>query len=231
MTEFRWDAQSLRWFSDFSRFTGFHEKLAALLSPALAGCDTLCDVGCGAGLVDLCLADAVGRITCVDRSETAVSFLRREAAARGIGNITAVAADCAAVEGSWDAILFSFFGTGFLERFLPRCRRLICVTGDEDVHGLVFGRRPRRHSAAGLEAQLRGRDISFSVQRYELEAGQPFSDRKEAVRFVRCYSGCTEQEAEKFLAHRLISVDTGDFSCYMPYLKPIAVFTVAGGLR
>jgi SAM-dependent methyltransferase len=228
MPRIRWDERSLGWFSDFSRYTGFHEKLAGLLRPELTGCQTLCDAGCGAGFVDLYLAGSVESLTCVDWSEAAVAYLRRTCALRGINNLTAVAADCESLSGSWDAVLFSFFGTNLLERFLPRCRKLLMVMGDEDTHGLLPGKRPRRQSADGLEALLREREIPYSVQKSTLEAGQPFGSLEEAVRFLRYYADCPEREAEEFLAARLVPAGEDEFAYYLPRRKPVAVFAIAG---
>lgn len=230
MSSFVWDEQSLRWFMNFSLFTGFHEKLAGLLRPGLTDCRTLCDIGCGAGRIDLYLAGSVERITCVDRSEEAVAFLRQESAARGIRNLTAVAADCEELAGSWDTVLFSFFGTGLLEQFLPRCRTLISVVGCDDTHALLPGMQKRKHSADRFEALLLERKIVCSVRKYELEAGQPFTDREEAVCFIRRYAHCSEYEADAFLTSRLISIRKDDFAYYLPRRKPIAVFTIAGSL-
>jgi len=230
MPHISWDERSLGWFSDFSRYTGFHEKLAELLCHKLSGCGTLCDLGCGAGLVDLYLAGSVRQITCVDQSEAAIAFLRRESAARRISNLTALVADCADLIGTWDAVLFSFFGTGLLERFLPRCRHLTCVLGNDNAHGLLPGKQPRRHSAAQLEALLTRRKIPYSVQTGKLEAGQPFADMEEALQFMQCYSGCTEQEAADFLTPRLIPIKADGFRFYLPRAKPIAIVTIAGEL-
>ncbi len=108
MPRFFWDEQTLRWFSDFSRFTGFHEKLAGLLRPDLRGCETLCDAGCGAGFVDLYLAAAWENILCVNRSEEGVAFYGARGAARRIDNLTAVAADCKEIREAGCGTLFLF---------------------------------------------------------------------------------------------------------------------------
>ncbi len=86
------------------------------------------------------------------------------------------------------------------------------------------------HSAGRFEALLRGKKLSYSVRYDRLEAGQPFSDAEEAVRFVRRYSGCREEEARRFLESRLQPAGRDGFTLYLPRSKPIAVFSIAGGL-
>jgi hypothetical protein len=172
----------------------------------------------------------VAWLTSVDQSEAAIDFLRRESARRGISNLTALAADCGELKGTWDAVLFSFFGMGYLEQFLPRCKRLISVAGADDVHSLLPGQQPRRHSAIQMETLLREKKIPYSVQKSELEAGQPFAAREDALQFLKFYAGCTDKEAEDFLAPRLIPIQASGFAFYLPRSKPIAIFTMRGEL-
>ncbi len=62
-----WNARTLQWYVDAEKYTGFFRALAAEIAPALAGVQTLCDLGCGPALFDFEIAPLVKSIECIDR--------------------------------------------------------------------------------------------------------------------------------------------------------------------
>lgn len=106
----QWNRQTVRWFENAAEYTGYPKKLAQLLKKYIPEGETLCDLGCGAGLVDFALADHCSAITCVDISPDAVEHVRRKTAARGLENVSALCMDASELTGSWDTVMAIFFG-------------------------------------------------------------------------------------------------------------------------
>lgn len=49
---FDWNADTIRWYQEANEYTGFFKHIAELIAPSLVGYSTLCDIGCGLGLMD-----------------------------------------------------------------------------------------------------------------------------------------------------------------------------------
>jgi len=75
---FGWDEQTIRWFLDASAYTDFHQTLARKITPYLDPGDTLCDLGCGLGRLDLELAPHVMCLTAVDIDETGRLIVKKD---------------------------------------------------------------------------------------------------------------------------------------------------------
>ncbi|HEU4451494.1 MAG TPA: class I SAM-dependent methyltransferase [Longimicrobium sp.] len=98
--------------------------------------DALLDVGCGPGHASFDLArlvGAAGRVHGVEISERFVGHLRREAEARGVGNLTAEVGDVGAMDHLPEA---SFDGAW--------ARWLLCFVGDPEavVRGVARALKP-----------------------------------------------------------------------------------------
>ena len=122
-----WNARTLQWYVDAEEYTGFFRALAAEIAPALAGVQTLCDLGCGPALFDFEIAPLVKSIEWADTSEAALAFMAARAQTLGLRNMIPVLADCERLLGRWDVIFMSFFGSRCIDRYLPLCRKLIAV--------------------------------------------------------------------------------------------------------
>jgi hypothetical protein len=128
---FRWNDDTVRWYLAADAYTGYSEKLAALIAPMVEGLSTLCDVGCGLGLIDLALSRHLEKITCIDVSAAAIDALKQAVAVKKIGNIEPLLMDSADLLGYWDVILLSFFDSHNIGAYLPRCRKLIASSGQK----------------------------------------------------------------------------------------------------
>lgn len=114
---FDWNPQTIQWYEDANAYSGFFRKVAGLIAPMLQGYATLCDIGCGLGLLDLELSSSIPQITCLDINENALAALRKNIEAGKIANIEPRLRDCENLEGEWDVICISFFGSKEFERF------------------------------------------------------------------------------------------------------------------
>jgi SAM-dependent methyltransferase len=239
---FQWNEQTLGWFETASAYTGFHRELASIVRPHIADCETLCDIGCGLGLLDLELARDVRNLCCIDQNEAAIEALRALIRARGAQNIDARAADANALaEERWDVVIMSFFGTSTddISRFLSFCdKRMILIVHENEAANRsanAAARRPKPLNAAEVADCLT--DCGARLRRIgaSLEFGQPFKSLAAAQEFVRVYANAPPLadgdaadwerpygDAEK----RLVETRRPDYPLYLPKRKGLAVFVV-----
>ena len=72
-----WNDTTIKSFVSASEYTGFHEELANQIRPYIKNSKTLCDIGCGLGLIDMHLSKDLDYITCVDINENAINYLEK----------------------------------------------------------------------------------------------------------------------------------------------------------
>lgn len=226
-----WNDRSIRWFRDASEYTKYNQKLSQLLLPHIKSRETLCDMGCGAGLIDIELAKYVKSITCVDINAAAARSVAERAAQLGLCNITALCADASGLEGSWDTVIGIFYGgIRFFHDALPRTReRAIMVTYKSMVgkFGPPAHKLPKRHNVEDIESFLSSRGIRYHLYQHVLEHGQPLLDREDARSFVRAYTTpMSDPELERYLDSRLISTGDPRYPLYLPKEKELGIFVV-----
>ena len=72
---FVWTPDMIRFMQAANEKSDYHARLAAILTPKLPGCRTLCDAGCGLGYLSLALAPYVRRVTAAEY-RAAVTYMR-----------------------------------------------------------------------------------------------------------------------------------------------------------
>ena len=171
-----WNDRSVRWFRSASDYTGYNKKLAEILLKHIPSRKTLCDLGCGSGLIDLELAKHIEHITCVDISQGAIHAVEQQAKEQGLTNLTALCMDADQAQGEWETVLALFYGgTDVFSRYFPLAKdQLILV-----VHGTQAGSfGPKGHRVAkcfdtdGVRAYLDALGVTYHLQELELEYGQ-----------------------------------------------------------
>lgn len=226
-----WDEQTVRWFHNASAYTGYDKKLAEFLLPYLPCRDTLCDIGCGAGLIDLELAPYIGQITCVDISPQAIDSLEARIRQHGLENISALCASADTLEGQWDTVMALFFGEyRHLTDYLSLAKDRLILAVHEEARG-NFGPAGRKadkcSNVKSVQAFLENQGIRYQLVRTELEYGQPFADRAEAETFVKAYSTpMPQEELDAYLAKNLVRTGREDFPFYLPKRKKFGLFLI-----
>ena len=231
---FRWNDDTVRWYLAADAYTGYSEKLAALIAPMVEGLSTLCDVGCGLGLIDLALSRHLKKITCIDVSAAAIDALKQAVAVKKIGNVEPLLMDSADLGGRWDVILLSFFDSHNIGAYLPQCRKLIAVVGTKGKSELFPDkyRTFRKYTAGETEEFLVQNRLPYKRQYADLDFGQPLLSLRDARKFVAARSpGITPEDLEAFLSERL--VETGDrlYPYCLPRTKSVGIFEVKGDLQ
>ncbi len=231
---FNWNADTIKWYQTANEYTGFFKNLAELIRPRLEGCKTLCDIGCGLGLVDLELSQTLTSITCVDRNHAAIEDLKSSIKKRKIDNITPLLIDCEQLEGHWDAIIISFFGSHQLEKFLPSCQKLFAIVDKKSGQKpyLEKYRKFNRNTCTNVEQALKQKRINYALDEVTLEFGQPLVSFADAQDFVRTnYTAVAEADLNRFLDCQLLETNEPEFPFYIPKSKTIGIFEVEGALR
>jgi len=228
----KWNERSLKWFINASEYTGFHLKLSQLLLPHIEPGSTICDLGCGMGLIDLQLAKSAGRITCVDINEIPLRWLEEEAAKRGITNIETIQADSRSLTGPWDTVITLFYDTvgEQMADHLRMCRKNVISV----VHGSQKGNigleayKPQKcGTVANAIRNLEKLNAKWSLSEHHLEYGQPFENMEEAVDFVKAYSiNPPETAVDEYLRNRLERTGDPRWPLYLPSKKHIGIFVV-----
>lgn len=229
---FEWNEQTFRWFWDASEYTSYNRNMAKLLLPKLEDCETLCDMGCGMGLVDLELAPHFREITCVDISERATANLRDRAARSGIGNIRVLRSDGMAAEGRWDAVMALFHGDVETvgENYLEKAAKKLVLV----VHGSAYGStgpekyRVRKccdveHTKAWLERE----GYPYELELASLEFGQPHRSFEDALAYTRTFSkAAPEDELLAYVKQAVQETGRADFPLYTPKQRRFGIFTI-----
>ncbi|MDQ7092169.1 methyltransferase domain-containing protein [Desulfosporosinus sp. PR] len=230
---FEWNPQTIQWYEDANTYSGFFRNLAGLISPMLRGYSTLCDLGCGLGLLDLELSPSISEITCVDINEVALAALQKGIADRQVSNLEPRLMDCGELEGEWDVICISFFGSKEFENFLPHCRKLIAVVGRRQQTELYPDkyRKYLKNSAEKVEEVLSRKGMDYVLTEAAFEFGQPFHSRADAENFVRTHCpAITPEDLRSFLDGALRETGDSRFPLVIPRLKSLGVFEIKGCL-
>ena len=231
---FSWDKDTIRWYESANDYTGFYGKLADEIMPMVHGTKSFADLGCGLGLIDLELADRLENICCVDISESAVARLRENVAARGANNLEIVLGDCFEMDREFDVIYLCFFSSRELERFRPRCRKIVSIVGGESNAPLFPQeyRKKKKNTISGEKRYLEERNISYKLTECSFEFGQPLLSIEDAYAYVHTYAEeVSSEEMDRFLGERLVDSGLEKYPLYMPREKSIGIFEVDGFLK
>lgn len=230
---FEWNPQTIRWYEEANAYSRFFRKVAGLIAPMLQGYSSLCDIGCGLGLLDLELSSSIGSITCMDINPNALAALQKNMETRQIANIKPLLMDCRDMEGDWDVICISFFGSREFENFLPHCRKLIAVVGKQQQTELYPEkyRKFLKKTADKVEEILKEKGMAYVLTEAAFEFGQPFHSRADAEDFLRTHCpAISPEDLSGFLAESLRATGDSQFPWVIPRLKSFGIFEIRGGL-
>lgn len=229
----QWNEQSFRWFEAAADYTGFPQRLVALLLPHMPRRGTLVDLGCGAGMVDLALAGDVGEITCVDNNADVLDLLDATLQARHITNIATRLADAATLDGLWDTVLMTFYGrfADHISHYLSLCREAVIAVVHANAHGHANDpldtALPKDFALDTTAAALDAMGVRYTQEIHSLEYGQPFQTREDAAAFIDAYGKRPPDMAmDAYLSRRLMETRDKRYPLYMPHLKRFGIFVV-----
>ncbi|MCL1917751.1 MAG: tRNA (guanine-N(7)-)-methyltransferase [Peptococcaceae bacterium] len=229
---FLWNEQSIQWFLDASAYTGFHHQLAMRIVPYLEADDTLCDIGCGLGRLDLELAPHVSSLTAVDVDEKVIVKLQRDVILSGFQNLHARCTDATEVKGLFDVVLMSFFGgsgSGMEDSYRLCCRRLVRVVNAENKGNLYPGshRKTVKKTIPIVQQELSDQGYRYELVTDTIEFGQPLRSWQDAEQFV-LYNApeATDKEVNDFLHENAERTKQDEFPIYLPNPKDVGIFVI-----
>ncbi|WP_414732695.1 methyltransferase [Acetobacterium carbinolicum] len=231
---FNWNPQTIKWYQEANTYSQFFKNIADLIAPQLEGCSSLCDIGCGLGLIDLELSPKLNQITCIDINDFALSSLKATIALREITNIEPRLMDCDDISGHWDVIYTSFFGSRNPEKFLPFCKKQISVVGKKELHNPTLKKYQSFHKNTYDEvaATLDEKGIPFTLTEVSLEFGQPLTSVEDGKKFIKNnYPKISDKDLNCFLSQNLVETGEGDYPFYIPKRKSLGIFEVKGACR
>ena len=221
-----WNTETAAFLRDASEYGDYYERLAAWIMPHLNGDEHLCDAGCGQGYLTLVLANAVSRITAVDRSEIALKTLRETAKDRENIRIQCGNIKSFTPAEKYDGMVFCFFG---------KMEEIAQIAGEQCRGKLFLFKRNYAHqrfaagdyptgddSFAKAVEWLKERRTPFASDTLSLEMGQPFRSREDARRFFSLYHpGDSGDITDAFLSSRLRETGREDFPLYLPQKREV----------
>ena len=227
-----WNQNTIRWFRDASEYTGYNKKLAQILLDYIPHRNSLCDVGCGAGLIDIELSPHFNQITCVDIAPGAVESIRELAIQKQLPNIHAVCMDGKDYKESADTVIALFHGgADVFNTYYPLAKKqLIIVThiGKRGSFGPEKYRTKHYSDVISTRNFLKEHNITYTYSEHSLEHGQPFSSLEDAILFMDVYGSrdMTPEEKREHLHSTLVHTNSTDFPFYLPNKKEMGIFVI-----
>lgn len=228
----QWNNSTISWFRDAAAYTGYSRSLAEFLLPYIPHRNTICDMGCGAALIDFELVKYFQQVTCVDISPEAIASVEAMAKEQKIHNLHPVCMDGRDFTGSFDTVIALFHGgPDIFENYYTLAeQQLIIIThlGTSNTFS------PKKHQGVHLfgssktSARLDELGIKYTYLEHSIEYGQPFRSFEDALAFMETYKapGMTQEEIETNLHSRLVETGEEDFPYYMPNQKNMAIFII-----
>ena len=231
-----WTPESRRWYAEAAAVSGYHAALAAAMAPWLSPSWDVADMGCGLGFLSLAVAPLVRSVTALDTDRDVLESLAARAAEASAGNVRPKLCDVLSgnFHGRFDAVICSFFGRPGRDAadFLRHAGRVLAVVRRPSSPSIAPGADHRGgEDDASVREALSASGIPFSARDMDIEFGQPFADRDEAMAFLAHYDRGrrTPEERSARLDREVVSRPDG--SLYLPHTKKISliVYPVPAG--
>jgi SAM-dependent methyltransferase len=240
---FRWTDESAMWYEEASAYTGYHDRLAEIISPHLDHSYTCCELACGTGTLARHLAPHVKSYIANDIDFHATDHLLKMTADGSVPNLSVMQGDWHEVFAgkSFNAAVFSFFGAveddwDDLKQLAedkiivisPRSREGKMKAAAEAAKSdksqrILRGKARSYETGPSISEFLDKNGISYVCEDLDLEFGQPFSNLSQARAYVRYYYKLEERDIDLFLEKKLERTDTG---WYFPKNKAISVIII-----
>lgn len=219
-----WNKKTIKLYSDAAKYTGFHEALVAHLLPHLKATDTLLDIGCGHGFIDLLLARHIARVSCVDIDAAVMA----ELVERAPHNLTAIVSDFANLQvEAHDYCLLSFYGklTKDYRRIAELSNKGIITIKNirRTVRDLPAQKSLRRETHGDVVQFCKAQNLNFEEMILTLPFGQPFVDMDDVYTYLERYKPLNSGDYEDYLKENLQRIEHAHYRYYLPKEKQIGI--------
>ena len=234
-----WTETSAAWYERASEYTGYHDFLLKELFRFLKPEDRCCEIACGTGTLARKIAPHVASYTANDADETAVSFLNTQIQDADAPAIEVIGGQWQSILAgrSFDVVLTSYYGVSVDDWQLicslaarsfisicPRNRHWSRIHRRTDSLDNTEGKSVRKlETPEHIRTFCTIHGIPFKSLPLDLEFGQPFRDRREALEYVRYYYRLEGADAEQFIDEKTVLRED---ILYFPKKKEIEVFAM-----
>ncbi len=219
-----WNEKTIKLYSDAAKYADFHEVLVDYLLPHLKATDTLLDIGCGHGYIDLLLARHIARVSCVDVDAAVMA----ELAERAPHNLTAIVSDFASLQiEAHDYCLMSFYG-----RLIKDYQRIAELSNKgiitiknirRTVRDLPDQKSLKRETHGDVIQFCKAQNISFKEIILTLPFGQPFVNMDDVYAYLERYKPLNSGNYEDYLKENLQRIEHARYRYYLPKEKRIGI--------
>jgi len=227
-----WNENSIKWFREASEYTGYNRTLSNLLMEHIPHRNTICDMGCGAALIDFELSKYFEHVTCVDISPEAIASVDDNIKKNRINNMDTLCTDGTTVTKIFDTVIALFHGgPNIFDNYYPLARKQLIIVTHLGKSGTFSPEKHRRNHHFGVRKTREHLDklgVNYTYLEKSLEYGQPFQTFKDAMAFMDAYSapGMTQDEKKENLRTRLIRTRKKDYPYYLPNKKEMGIFII-----
>ncbi len=219
-----WNKKTIQLYRDAAEYCDFHQKLAAFITPYLTEDDSILDLGCGHGYIDLILAKHVKQITCIDNDKAVLTSLKSHAPP----NITILHS---AIENlaviPHDYIMMSFFGR--LTKDYDRLKKyaikgIITIKNvQRTVIEMPNQKALKRETHGDIVAFCNEKQLDYQAATIELEFGQPFKTMADVYSYLNRYKPLNAGDYDDYIKNKLLTIDDTLYRYYLPKLKQIGI--------
>lgn len=223
-----WTEESCIWYDTASEYTGYHDRLAAMILRHLRPEYSCCEIACGTGNLARKLARRTAAFTANDVDSRAVAFLSDKLRSPGEPDVEVLL-------GKWqdqlagrhfDALIMSYCSIKKSEwpeiKDLAGKKFIAVLPADRRMN--TDGPDPERlGSLAEFSVFLESEGVPYTEEPVRIEFGQPFSDMDEARRYVRHYYRLEGEDLDRFTEMKVAR--QADGTLYFPKKKDAVLIT------
>lgn len=222
-----WTPDGIAFLKDAAMFTGFYDELASHAIEFSSKGDSVCDAGCGIGMLSGALSKRERIVTGVDVSHDAIQAARKitdEGSGLQFWEKDVFAMSKSAV---FDSMVFCFFGSvretlrvayghckGYVVMFRKNWRMRRFTTSPQPNHRIRF---------TEAEDELKELGIPFDSHSFDLEMGQPFRCFDDALKFFSLYG---KDPDPGLIRSRLTATDSKEFPLFLPERKSVGLIAI-----
>ncbi len=219
-----WNAKTIKLYRDAAKYCNFHEVLVAHLLPHLNATDTLLDIGCGHGYIDLLLARQIARVSCVDID----ALVMAELSERAPNNLSVIVSDFSNLSiAPHDYVLMSFYGslTKDYARIAALAQKGIITIKNvaRTVRDLPDQKSLKRETHGDVTQFCKAHRLNYQEILLTLPFGQPFVDKEDVYAYLERYKPLNSGDYESYIKDNLQSLDDEKFRYYLPKQKRIGI--------